>query len=158
MNDADLLKPAATLEAEPDRLDTFAIAADIERDYELRDLHGMRADLHLQALDRFFETIAPHRPNWQTATDDLAKELREIERVRRVASERVGSRSQVPASLELLIDVTELATQINRSVGTTRRLLDAGQIPGAERKTPGVKNSPWLIPATSPARFLEGRS
>lgn len=138
-------------------LDTFSIAAGIERDYELRDQHGLRADLSLQALARYADAIKPHRPNWETATDDLAKELREIERIRLLAQRRPEAQP-APAPLELLIDVTALAEQIGRSVGNTRRLLEQGQIPGAARKTPGVKNSPWLIPATSPARFLEGRS
>jgi hypothetical protein len=57
------------------------------------------------------------------------------------------------------ISVSELAAEIHRTIGTTRKLLALGMIPGAERKTPGEKNSPWLIPSSSPARFLarEGR-
>jgi hypothetical protein len=51
------------------------------------------------------------------------------------------------------ISVKQLADAIGRTVGTTRNLLDLGLIPGAERKTPGLPNSPWLIPPTSPNAF-----
>jgi hypothetical protein len=51
------------------------------------------------------------------------------------------------------ITVPQLADGIRRTLGTTRNLLERGLIPGAERKTPGVKNSPWLIPASAIEAF-----
>ncbi|MGH3025959.1 MAG: hypothetical protein ACRDLR_05900, partial [Gaiellaceae bacterium] len=49
------------------------------------------------------------------------------------------------------ITVTELADQLNMSRSTADKLLANGQVPGARRKTPGQKNSPWLIPADAVA-------
>jgi hypothetical protein len=40
-----------------------------------------------------------------------------------------------------------LAKRIRVSRSTVDKLLNAGMIPGALRKTPGLKNSPWVIPA-----------
>lgn len=62
---------------------------------------------------------------------------------------------------EPYITVAELADAIGQAVGAARRLLDGDKIPGARRKTPDVKGSPWLIPADAPARYLaqhEGRT
>lgn len=52
------------------------------------------------------------------------------------------------------ITVPQLATAIGQSDGATRNLLDKGLIPGARRKTPGKSNSPWLIPASAPGKYL----
>lgn len=68
-----------------DRLDAFSIAALVEaaeRDFEWAAHIGARAELYLRELTTYADAIKPHRPNWRTAKDDLAKELREIERLR----------------------------------------------------------------------------
>jgi len=71
-----------------------------------------------------------------------------------------------PVSIEKVepgkfITVAELAEAIGQTERAARRLLERGEIPGARRTTPGVKNSPWLIPAEAPAKYVtrhEGRT
>src|SRR4051794_20510570 len=52
------------------------------------------------------------------------------------------------------VTVSELAEGIGQSPYTTRKLLERGAIPGARRTTPGVPNSPWLIPAGAHTAYL----
>jgi hypothetical protein len=49
---------------------------------------------------------------------------------------------------------SELADALGQTVGATRRLLDRGSIPGARRITPGLSNSPWLIPPNAAEEYL----
>jgi hypothetical protein len=85
-----------------------------------------------------------------TVPPPLTDVLDEIERLR-------AKRAPAQAS-PALISVHELAHAIGRTTGATYRLLDQGHIPGAERISPGTKNSPWLIPEEAAARFLSRHS
>lgn len=85
-------------------------------------------------------------PESQSSTDDLYRELQRRD-------QKIGEALQQKGSNDT-ITVAELAVQIGRSEHVTRNLLDRDEIPGAYRKTPGVKNSPWIIWADAPAAFL----
>lgn len=52
------------------------------------------------------------------------------------------------------VTVDQLAAMIGQTVGSTRRLLRKGLIPGARRKDPTASRSPWLIPADAAERYL----
>jgi hypothetical protein len=52
------------------------------------------------------------------------------------------------------IKVNKLADELGQTTNATRRLLDRGLIPGARRITPGLANSPWLIPPNAAEEYL----
>lgn len=89
--------------------------------------------------DREALVLADH-PNGELA--------RRLERVKTQRARLIGS-----SEPDTWISVEQLAHGIGQSVGHTRRLLEAKLIPGARRKTPGVKNSPWLIPPSAAAAY-----
>jgi hypothetical protein len=112
--------------------------------------HGLGvADLILSAA--LTGDLARDIETWRLSECDLGQHVRRVERLRQRRSRIVGPLNA--SSPDELIRVAELAAGIRRTEGTTRRLLDASHIPGARRKTPGVKNSPWLIPASAVEAF-----
>jgi len=52
------------------------------------------------------------------------------------------------------LTVDEFAARIGQTVGSTRRLLNKGLVPGARRMDPTAKKSHWIIPATAPEEYL----
>jgi hypothetical protein len=52
------------------------------------------------------------------------------------------------------LTVDEFAAQIGQTVGSTRRLLNKGLVPGARRMDPTAKKSHWIIPLTAPEDYL----
>jgi len=52
------------------------------------------------------------------------------------------------------LSVEEFAEQIGQTVGSTRRLLNKGLVPGARRMDPTAKKSHWIIPTTAPEDYL----
>jgi hypothetical protein len=52
------------------------------------------------------------------------------------------------------LTVEEFAAQIGQTVGSTRRLLNKGLVPGARRMDPTAKKSHWIIPLTAPEEYL----
>jgi hypothetical protein len=52
------------------------------------------------------------------------------------------------------LTVDEFAAQIGQTVGSTRRLLNKGLVPGARRMDPTAKKSHWIIPTTAPEDYL----
>lgn len=52
------------------------------------------------------------------------------------------------------LTVEEFATRIGQTVGSTRRLLNKGLVPGARRMDPTAKKSHWIIPTTAPEDYL----
>lgn len=75
-------------------------------------------------------------------------------RVDRLRGHLAQAASGVTSAATGTITPKELASAIGQSEHTTRRLLDKGLIPDARRKTPNVKNSPWIIPASAPTEYL----
>jgi hypothetical protein len=52
------------------------------------------------------------------------------------------------------LTVDEFAALIGQTVGSTRRLLNKGLVPGARRMDPTAKKSHWIIPRTAPEEYL----
>jgi hypothetical protein len=52
------------------------------------------------------------------------------------------------------LTVEEFAARIGQTVGSTRRLLNKGLVPGARRIDPTAKKSHWIIPTTAPEDYL----
>lgn len=148
---ATLELAAKVADTAADTLDLESLLDAAERDFEWRDRIGTRGELYLWHLSDYADIFKQHVPHWDAISSPEASLVQRIERLRLDRTHRAETD-------DFTITVSELAASIGRTDGTTRALLDRGLIPGAARKTPGVKNSPWLIPATSPDRFLEGRS
>jgi hypothetical protein len=100
-----------------------------------------RADSLTEVLTRHADDLKQLLPNWLTRDDEYGKFVRAVEQLRK-------SRSTFAT-----ITVEQLAKRIGRSRATTDKLLASGQIPGAQRKTPGQSNSPWIIPADAAESF-----
>ena len=81
------------------------------------------------------------RPDWLTTDDDEAKLIRRVH-ARLAEKSARNPRGQ-------LVTVQEFADALGVSRSTVDKLLAGGRVHGAVRKTPGVKNSPWLIPETA---------
>jgi hypothetical protein len=75
-------------------------------------------------------------------------------RARDALAAPIRGASFVGQQAQSYISVAELAQRLGQTDGATRRLLELGSIPGARRKTPGLPNSPWLIPANAATKFL----
>ena len=103
-----------------------------------------------EALDANYEglvaALAYHEAEARAIRERLGSDGATEQREAVVVPLRVAERAD-PA--ERWITVPELARGIGRTDGTTRKLLDAGRIPGAERKTPGLNAIPYITSAVS---------
>jgi hypothetical protein len=90
------------------------------------------------------EVMKTRRPDWLNADDDDARLIRRIE---------AFADARESAATSETITVHQLAEGIGRTPGATRKLLDSGLIPGAQRITPGLANSPWIIPVSAIENF-----
>lgn len=88
-----------------------------------------------------------------TTTVELGPMLRTAA-IRGADAARGRARSMPSQAATTHVTVNDLARGIVQSDYTTRRLLERGRIPGARRKTPDVKNSPWLIPEGAARAYL----
>jgi hypothetical protein len=115
-----------------------------------------RADLILSSVEDFGARLSDDPDALLLGESDTSSELRRIERLKRRRAEILSRRSHHDANN--YITVKQLADEIGQTDGATRRLLERGLIPGARRKTPGVKNSPWIIPASASETYLAQHS
>lgn len=104
--------------------------------------------LHAKANALREEGVPPDDPRSQEFVDAIgaleAKRSQELAALHRsLALHRQESR---PSTATAYLSVDEYAAQAGLSRATVDRQLQAGLIPDARRKTPGLKGSPWLIP------------
>jgi excisionase family DNA binding protein len=125
------------VEDQPDELGLDALAAQLDEWTFKRDqASGMVRRLTSIARDRADE-LRPY----------AAADARLAHFVARV--DNLLARQELTAT----ITVQQLAEQLGLSRPTVDRLLAAGRIPGARRNVPGLKGSPWLIPADAAAAY-----
>lgn len=60
-------------------------------------------------------------------------------------------------SVDEYIGVAQVAKRFNVTARTVVRWISEGELPGSFRVTPGVKNSPFLIPVASVEAFAKKR-
>ena len=104
-------------------------------------------------VDAVSASLTPEADSWRLSECDFARDLRRFERLRETRQRLSGTLSTRSPD-EGTISVPELARGIGQTDGVTRGLLERGMMPGARRKTPGKKNSPWIIPASAADEYL----
>jgi hypothetical protein len=128
--------------------DELAKAFDLaEADANAAEFFTNRSTGLLRAFAEWLPMMQKQRLDWLTADDDEAK------LIRRVHARLAGEKTRTPRGQ--LITVQEFADKLGVSRSTADRLLAEGRVHGAVRKTPGVKNSPWLIPEAAVERHFD---
>ncbi len=101
------------------------------------------ADIAIRGAENVLAIFPSATPQLHERGHD-ARVARALVRVKQKRAELLREHVDDPESY--VRGVKEISRAIGRREKTTRNLLEAGQIPGAEQVTPGKKNSPWLAP------------
>lgn len=148
MSDLAVMELRAKLGDDPDELELEGFLAAAERDFEWKERIGDRAELYLRHLADLADTIKQHRPNWETARDDLAKLVRRIERLR-LAQEQPAETT--PSEMVKPLDAARRLGMVKPSGRPTDRLY-AQVLPAIGTKVGGR----WLIHEADLQTFMRG--
>lgn len=117
-----------------------------EADLQAAEFHRWRLDITLPLFRTILEDLHAERPGGLDGYDTTAQLARRLE---------VLLKASGPPAATSYLTVQEYAERLGVSRSTADRLLAGGHVQGAARKTPGVKNSPWMIPEAAVAQHGE---